>query len=439
MSSTPPLPPKLPPQDSQPSHRDPQPPPLQPQPLDSQPPPLGSQPPPLDSQPSPLDSQSPSSGSHDEQSDSLEEASSSEFKCLQCGAKLTYRPGTESLICDYCDHKNDIPCSENDIEELDFNSYLKNAIQEESTEERLVVKCGGCGAEATSEANVVSQNCLFCDTEIVTTAKSVKVLKPRSLLPFDITSQTAKQKYKDWLKGLWFAPNSLKRKARLDVAVNGIYVPYWTYDSDTLSFYTGQRGMYYYVTETRTRTNSDGDRETYTTQVRKTRWYSVSGTVTNEFDDVLVLASESLPKKYVEELEPWDLHNLVSYKDEYLSGFKAESYQIDLAKGFENAKVIMSDTIRESIKRHIGGDEQRISSVKTQHSNITFKHILLPVWLSAYRFQEKVYRFMVNARTGEVQGERPWSWVKITLAVLAVIGLGIGGYLGYEHFQQVPM
>ncbi|OMH36177.1 hypothetical protein BGP75_10395 [Motiliproteus sp. MSK22-1] len=369
---------------------------------------------------------------------SVETVSSSEFKCRQCGAKLTYSPGTESLICEYCDHRNDIPRTEDDIEELDFNSYLKDVLQQESTEERLVVKCGNCGAEATSEANIVSQNCLFCDTEIVTTAQSVKVLKPRSLLPFAITRQTAKQKYTDWLKDLWFAPSSLKRKARLDVAVNGIYVPYWTYDSDTLSFYTGQRGIYYYVTETRTRTNSDGDRETYTTQVRKTRWYSVSGTVTNEFDDVLVLASESLPKKYAEELEPWDLHNLVSYKDDYLSGFKAESYHIDLAKGFENAKVIMSDTIRETIRRHIGGDEQRISSVKTQHSNVTFKHILLPVWLSAYRFQKKVYRFMVNARTGEVQGERPWSWVKITLAVLVVVGLGIGGYFGYEHFQQLP-
>jgi small neutral amino acid transporter SnatA (MarC family) len=27
----------------------------------------------------------------------------------------------------------------------------------------------------------------------------------------------------------------------------------------------------------------------------------------------------------------------------------------------------------------------------------------------------------VNARTGEVQGERPWSWIKIALAAIAVV------------------
>ena len=81
----------------------------------------------------------------------------------------------------------------------------------------------------------------------------------------------------------------------------------------------------------------------------------------------------------------------------------------------------MDARIRVLVCRDIGGDEQRIHSVKTQHDNVTFKHILLPVWISAYRYQNQVYRFLVNARTGEVQGERPYSWVKITLLVLAIL------------------
>ncbi len=361
----------------------------------------------------------------------------SEFKCFQCGAKLTYAPGTESLKCSYCDHQNEIPTSEADIQELDFHQFLTKNQSQQITEERLVVKCGSCGAESTSKANIVAQNCPFCDTEIVTTAKSVKLLKPRSLLPFKITQKMAEKSYKEWLQALWFAPNALKQKAKLDTSVSGMYVPHWTYDADTLSYYTGQCGIYYYVPATRTRTGSDGKRESYTTMERRTRWHFVSGTVTDDFDDVLIVASKSLPEKYTRELEPWDLENLVEYKDDYLSGFKAESYQVNLEQGFELAKNVMDGVIRETIRRHIGGNEQRISTVKTQHNNITFKHILLPVWLSAYRYNQKVYRFMVNARTGEVQGERPWSWIKITLSVLTVISLIVGGYFTYEHFHQL--
>jgi hypothetical protein len=83
----------------------------------------------------------------------------------------------------------------------------------------------------------------------------------------------------------------------------------------------------------------------------------------------------------------------------------------------------MDGTIRDDVQRDIGGDEQVITSVDTAYSGITFKHLLLPVWLSAYRFSQKVYQVMVNARTGEVQGERPYSFWKISLLVLSLMAL----------------
>jgi len=351
---------------------------------------------------------------------------SSEFKCKNCGANLTYKPGINSLCCQYCNFENEVEHKEEEIEELDFKAYLKKVLPKADTQESLFIKCTSCGAESSSESNVTSQSCPFCDTDIVSTAQSKKILKPRSLLPFKVTKDSAQQSYKKWLKSLWFAPNALMKRAKLDVPITGVYVPYWTYDADTKSSYQGQRGRYYYVNETRTRKNSKGESETYTKRVRHTAWTYVSGRVSESFDDVLVVASQSLPRKYMRELEPWDLNNLVPYKDEYLSGFKSESYQVSLSDGFERAVVIMDEEIQNSVRSDIGGDDQRVDSVTTQHSDVTFKHILLPVWLSAYKYKNKVYRFLVNARTGEVQGERPWSWVKITLTVLAlaaVIGI----------------
>lgn len=353
----------------------------------------------------------------------------SEFPCKQCGASLVFKPGVNALSCPYCGCENLIEASEQEIKELDFKAYLKQELPKLDSQESLFIKCDSCGAESSTEANVTSQSCPFCDSPIVATAQSKKLLKPKSLLPFKISKGAAKKSYSTWLNKLWFAPNALKKRAKLDVPISGVYVPYWTYDANTASSYRGQRGTYYYTNETRTRKNANGEEETYTERVRHTRWTYVSGRVYRSFDDVLIVASKSLPRKYMRKLEPWDLDKLLPYQDEYLSGFRCESYQVGLEEGFNRAKELMDDEIRDGVRSDIGGDEQRISSVSTQHNDVTFKHILLPVWLSAYKYRNKVYRFMVNARTGEVQGERPWSWLKISMTVIAVLALAAVAYI----------
>ena len=267
---------------------------------------------------------------------------------------------------------------------------------------------------------MTASQCPFCGADIVATGASTKRIKPKALLPFEIDRKKAHELFQGWIRGLWFAPNALKRFARQDSPINGLYCPYWTYDCNTTTQYTGMRGDDYWTTETYA-SYENGRSVTRTRQVRRTRWTPVSGAVFNRFDDVLVVASESLPRKYAQALEPWDLDKLEPYQDAYLSGFRAESYQVDLPTGFERAKEIMAPTIHSTICSDIGGDHQQVTSTSSQYDAITFKYVLLPVWLSAYRYRNKVFRFLVNARTGEVQGERPWSWVKIALAVIAAL------------------
>jgi len=228
----------------------------------------------------------------------------------------------------------------------------------------------------------------------------------------------------DWLGSLWFAPNGLNEYARKGRKMNGIYVPYWTFDANTKSRYQGARGTHYYETRTVTR---DGKRRQV--RVRKTRWRNVSGRVSRFFDDILVLASKSLPKKYTDGLEPWDLSALEPYKPEYLAGFRAEGYQVELAVGYTEARAYMDRMIRRDVKYDIGGDDQRVRNVDTDISDVTFKHILLPVWLAAYQYRGQTYRFVVNGRTGRVQGERPYSAWKIGFAVL--IGLILALIAGF--------
>jgi hypothetical protein len=200
-------------------------------------------------------------------------------------------------------------------------------------------------------------------------------------------------------------------------------VPYWTFDADTKSSYRGERGTVYHETRTVTR---DGKPVQQT--VTKVRWRAASGRVARFFDDVLVLASKSLPKKFTDALAPWDLDGLEPYRPEFLAGFRAEGYAVELEEGFVEARAHMDRVILRDVKFDIGGDRQRVHNIDTTVSDVTFKHVLLPVWMAAYRYRGKSYRFVVNGRTGRVQGERPWSAWKIAFAVLlgAIVAAGIG-------------
>jgi hypothetical protein len=225
---------------------------------------------------------------------------------------------------------------------------------------------------------------------------------------------------KGWLGRLWFAPSNLRKYARAHKAMQGIYVPYWTYDAETRTSYSGQRGTIYYESR-RVPVVVNGRRQMVTQQVAKIRWSPASGRVARAFDDVLVLGSKSLPKRFTDALAPWDLSALSAYEPRYLAGFRAEGYTVPVDEGYGEAREIMNAVIAGDVRRDIGGDQQRINRLDTEVGALTFKHVLLPVWLAAYRYGGKSFRFVVNGRTGSVDGERPYSAFKIALAVIAIV------------------
>ena len=247
-------------------------------------------------------------------------------------------------------------------------------------EETRVSHCDTCGAEVQFDPNIHSAECPFCASPVVADTGAHRHIKPQALLPFKLGQSEAQGKMRDWLKGLWFAPNGLAKYARDTGKLNGLYLPYWAFDADTQTRYTGQRGTHYYVT-----VGSGKNKRTE----RRTRWTPASGRVARAFTDVLVVASDSLPRKNLRALEPWTLSELTPYTADYLSGFRAEGYTVDLGPGYEIGKERMADVIRADIRRDIGGDEQRIGSVATDYDEERFKHILLPIWMAAYRYKGK--------------------------------------------------
>lgn len=333
----------------------------------------------------------------------------SRFPCENCGSDLRYMPGATDLVCTHCGHAQQIT-ERSDVSEahreIDFDAMIKGQAATADYIETKVLLCPSCGAQTDLHESVQAARCPFCDTPVVTDTGVHRFIKPAALVPFALTEKAAHAKMNDWLGRLWFAPNGVRDYARTGREMTGIYVPYWTFDAVTRSRYTGQRGK---------------ERDKL-----PTTWKSVSGEVARDFDDVLVLASHSLPKTYTDALQPWDLTSLKPFQTEYLAGFAAEGYQITLEDGFAAARARMRVEIEQDVRRDIGGDAQKITTLDTDLRNVTFKHVLLPVWIAAYKYRGRTFRFVVNGQTGKVEGERPWSRWKIAFAMaLALAAYGV--------------
>lgn len=328
------------------------------------------------------------------------------------------------MECPYCGRQEAIARNKTSLlAEQSFESHLseKHTQLAALSQQAVEVQCPGCRARFTFEPPTRGREMCICNTNIVAQPHTASpVVSPGGVVPFKIGQRQAREKVSEWLRQRWFAPKALKRLSQ-HAGLQGIYLPFWTYDCKTCNQYRGKRGDRYTRTETYTTTNDEGKIVTDTREVEETRWTPVSGRLDYAFDDVLVAAAESVDQNHLQAVERWDLSELVPYNASYLSGFKVQRYQINLKAGFERAKKKMEPEIRQAVECKIGGDEQCIDSISTSYSDITFKHILLPVWTGAYEFKGRRYTVVVNGQSGKVCGDRPFSWLQIGLAILVAI------------------
>jgi ribosomal protein S27E len=338
---------------------------------------------------------------------------------------MEFDPGSGLMKCPYCGQTQVIAEARPDVETRhalsDYQGEGLAGHLGQMSEKALEVACSGCGSQVLFEPPEVAGLCAFCGARIVAQPKAADpLIAPDGVLPASVPKANATRAIKDWLGSRWFAPNGLQQMARQE-GIQGVYLPYWMFDAESVTRYGGERGEYYYVEERYQTQDAQGRSVIQTRRVRHTRWYPASGEVARSFDDVLINATRAVNKERLRDLTPWDLQELKAYEPAFLSGFKAQRYQIPLEEGFEESRQMMTAVIQGDVRRDIGGDEQRIHQMEPRFFDVAFRHLLLPVWIGAYRFNGKVYQVMVNGRTGEVQGEQPYSAVKIALLVAAIL------------------
>lgn len=339
-----------------------------------------------------------------------------EFPCETCGAKLVFSIGAQKLKCEHCGTEKELTFAEGArVDERDLMSALDKQTGQRTTAAGThfagthEVSCGACGASVAFSGSLTSSACSYCGAPIQRDKahELTHRLPVDGVCPFAVEKNIADDKLKGWVRSRWFAPNEFTRRG-VQGRFDGVYMPFFTFDAMTFTRYRGQRGDTYWET-----VGSGKNRR----RVAKIKWSPASGSFQRFFDDVCIPALKSLPQKLLHGLEPWPTERLVPFTDQALAGKLAHTYEIELGAAFHLGKERIEGELTSDVKRRIGGDVQQISSQETSYSALTYKHVLLPVWILAYRYGDKPYRVVVNAVTGQVNGERPYSPIKIAIAV----------------------
>lgn len=349
--------------------------------------------------------------------------SSRTYPCEACGGELHFDIETQLLKCQHCGNTHELREVEGVVGERDLSTAIafvrsgRFAAAQQSSGEKEIV-CQNCGGHTTFTGTLTANRCPYCATPIQRddVHAAPERLPVDGVLPFQVDEREAEELIRKWIHSRWFAPSEFKRYHRTG-SFESVYMAYFTYDADTTTHYRGQRGDHYTVT-----VGSGDNRRTET----RVRWSPAAGVVDNTFDDLPVFANDGFDRSRIAKLEPWPTETARPYSPEFVAGHLCRTYDRDVEQCFPEARHEMEQAIDLTIRRDIGGDEQRITSSTISWRRTEYKHVLLPIWLLTVIYLGQPFQVYINGVTGEVHGQRPYSKVKIAIAVVAALIVVIG-------------
>lgn len=334
------------------------------------------------------------------------------YYCQNCGAVMEFDISSQNLKCPNCSNEIEIEDDQNKVVEHKLTKKVLNSIKVEK-KTSTSMECEGCGAIVEVDATSTATTCPYCGSNYVLAKKQMEALIPDGVVPFKIDKNKTKEIYHNWIKSRWLAPNTLKTLYQTD-KIQGIYIPFWTFDAEVYAHYSAMGGRDY----TETYRDKEGKKHTRT----KTRWYPTSGHVDNFFDDVLVRASDKLGQKLVDSLV-YNTQNISSYSPDYMSGYCAEVYTVNLKDAHKEAINEMESQMRSFCRSDVLKRYDKVSnlSVNLTYKDETYKHVLLPIYSTAYYYNGKEYHVLINGQSGVISGEYPKSIFKIVAIVVVIL------------------
>lgn len=347
------------------------------------------------------------------------------FKCPQCGATTAYDVAAGGVACEHCGYVAQAASATvgQAAEEFEFTLETLSKAAHGWGVERKELHCDACGANITLAEGALSATCPFCaSNKVAVRAATGDQLRPRVLIPFKITPGDLRPRVSKWLGQGWFHPQGLATAAGVDRFI-GIYLPFWTFDARMDTDWKAEIG------HERQESYYDSDAKEWKTRT-VVDWRWESGSVTVPIDDWLVPGTLRVSNRLLQKLYPFQMSDLVEYAPDYLAGWQAQTYDVNLPQAWETGKTAMREHAREAAHENAKSRTGRVRNfgMTADFADESWRFILLPVYVAAYSFESKVYQVMVNGQSGGVAGQKPVAWWKIwtALAVLLSPGLCVG-------------
>ncbi len=304
-------------------------------------------------------------------------------------------------------------------------------------------QCQQCGAEVVTDPNQRSYVCAFCDSTYVVELPLAQTGRqpPEFVIGFAVTPEQAQEAYRGWLhENDWFRPGDLAKASVAD-KLKGVYLPFWAFTMRADSRWQAQIGEYWYRTETYTTTDSKGRIQTRTRQVQETEWWPLGGRHHRYYSGYLVSGSKGLPHDQSLRIQPFNLPALKRYEPYFLAGWLAEEYSVGREEALATCREEFERREQANIGAFLPGDRHSGLAVESQFSQISSDLCLLPVYILSYRYQDKVYRFLMNGQTGKVAGDKPVSQTRIAIAVGVIVAIvlviGLIALIASRHLSLV--
>lgn len=328
------------------------------------------------------------------------------YACPNCGGNLKFDIPSQQLACEYCQTQAD-PYSFEDKDEKNFAN---------KDYEVTVFSCPQCGGEIVSTDNSAAEFCTFCGASTILHSRLRNEKRPNYIIPFKKTKEDCKKEYSALMKKAIFAPDALKDPKYID-GFRGIYMPYW-------AFYVEQQGDFQ-LSGSRTRRRGD---------YIITDHYNLKGDIDAYYKGLSYDASSSFDDNISEKLAPFDVKGMKAFTPAFLSGFYADTADVDSeeyrveAENFateESAKIIRSNP--EFAGMAISGS-LGASALGTHTKEVD--STMFPVWFMSYRNAGRVAYATVNGQTGKVVTDLPvdtrkYLWGSLVLAIPLFILLNL--------------
>ena len=321
------------------------------------------------------------------------------MKCIACGAEIEFSPDDERLKCSYCGSLFDASSYLNSMKSA---KEVKEPFNDNSSQEMVSKSytCTQCGAKLLTFSDTAITFCSYCDSSNVIESELYKGEAPEFVIPFKITKDECEKIYKKEIKKHIFAP----REMMDDVIIKkfrGIYMPYGIYKATHHGVQVNKGDKY---------DHRSGYYDYY-------YLYDISCDINAEYDGMSYDLSSNFYDKLSQAISPFDYREAVPFNLNYLSGYYADSRDVNKEIYNNDAKqVIGPDSEKELLKykefRHYGCKHPHIS-----YEISDMKVAYYPVYFLAVRNKKNdtVNYAVINGQTGKIAVELPIDFKKYVI------------------------